>query len=292
MRVPVIEECDSLTACYDVLLCDVWGVIHDGAVAYEESVQVLEQFRKGGGSVILVSNAPLPNHAVLDVLAEKRVRRSAWDAIISSGDMALSRVAERGYRKTYRLGPTRDSALFALLPGNPKKLEDADAIVCTGLVNDEVETALHYLSFLEQALALNLPFICANPDLVVDVSGKRYFCAGSIAKIYEELGGPVHWAGKPFPQIYDAALAKASLLRGEVVDRSRVLAIGDALRTDINGAHLSGIASLFIAGGIHKCEVMRGGRIVEELLEELFIECSGIPLAAMSSLRGTFKIGD
>lgn len=286
MNVPIIAKADSLVFSYDVLFCDVWGVIHDGVTAYEEAGHVLAKFRKRGGSVILISNAPLPSVAIAGVLAEKKVRHDAWDAIISSGDMALSHVSERRYRKIYRIGPSRDADLFRLLPGEPAELDAADAIICTGLVNEDIEIPTHYLPILHKALALKLPFVCANPDLVVDIAGKTYSCAGSIAKLYEEMGGAVHWAGKPFAQIYETALAKASLLRCETVRRARVLAIGDALRTDIEGARRIGIDSLFIAAGIHKREVMRDGAIVQEWLDNLFSKTSETPLAATDRLRG------
>ncbi len=285
MSVPVLDKAGPLLASYDVLFCDVWGVIHDGATAFEEAGEALARFRKGGGTVILVSNAPVPNQAVAGVLAEKRVRRDAWDAIVSSGDLTLAHVAEKRYRKTYRIGPARDSGLFRLLPGQATDLEEAQAIICTGLINDGTETAAHYAPILHRALALKLPLVCANPDLVVDVAGTRYLCAGSIAEVYEKLGGLVHWAGKPHAPAYDTALATASRLREETVSRSRILAIGDAVRTDIEGAHRAGIASVFIAAGIHKREVTRDGRIVPERLDALFAGTAALPLAAMTGLR-------
>jgi HAD superfamily hydrolase (TIGR01459 family) len=285
LTVTIIENLESFISSYDVLFCDIWGVLHDGVTAYKEAGNLLAQFRNLGGSVILISNAPLPNDSLVSVLAEKGVRRDSWDSIISSGDITISHITERGYLWTYRIGPSRDADLFQLLPGKSASLEDAEAIVCTGLIDEGSETPLLYQNVLKRALALKIPLVCANPDLTVDVAERRYFCAGSIAQLYEGMGGEVYWAGKPFAEIYEAALTKASQLRHKIVDRSQVLAIGDSLRTDIKGAQTAGIASLLIAAGIHKSEIMRDGSIAHELLDHLFEEYSVIPFAITDRLR-------
>jgi HAD superfamily hydrolase (TIGR01459 family) len=203
MAPPIIANAGPLLARYEAVFCDVWGVVHNGQEAYAEAGAALARFREGGGTVVLVSNAPVPADGVERVLEHTGVRRDAWDAIVSSGDIALAHISEKGYRRLHRIGPAkRDSRLFARLPGTGVPLAEAEAIVCTGLVNDGTETVDTYSPLIEEGVARTLPFVCANPDLVVDVGDKRYLCAGSIAAAYEERGGTVFWAGKPHPSAY------------------------------------------------------------------------------------------
>lgn len=285
MTPQIITHAGPLFARYDVLLCDVWGVLHDGKLAYEDAGAALARFRNAGGTVVLVSNAPFPATKVAQVIAEKCVRRDAWDAIVSSGDIAVRHVADRGYTRVYCLGPERrDRTLFESLPAQRTSLVEADAIVCSGLVDDRNERAEDYQDLLEQALARNLPLVCANPDLVVDIGSARLPCAGAIAALYQEMGGDVFWAGKPHSAAYESALAKAEEMRGAPVARSRVLAVGDAVRTDLAAAHHAGVDALFIAGGLHRDEAVSGDRIDPAKLARLFPQGNPPAVAAMMQL--------
>lgn len=283
---PILDGAGPLLASYDVVFCDVWGVVHDGHTAYRSACDALERFRAGGGTVVLVSNAPVPNDAVARMLDSRRVPRSAYDAIVSSGDIALAHVAERGYRRAHLIGPAdRDSALFGRLSAKAASLGDAEAIVCSGLTHDDVETGESYRPLLETARARDLPFVCANPDLVVDVGGRLYLCAGTIAAIYEDIGGQVFWAGKPYAAAYDAATNRAEACREATFDRRRVLAIGDALRTDLAGAANAGIDALFIGSGIHRHDSMTGAALDPEKLAALFAPAGSPPaVGAMAVL--------
>lgn len=287
MTPPILAHAGPLLARYDVVFCDVWGVMHNGRTAYAGSGDALARFRGQGGTVILVSNAPVPAEGVQRVLEKTGVRRDSWDAIVSSGDIALEHIAEKGYRRLHRIGPAgRDSRLFARLPGLNAPLADADAIVCTGLVDEHNETVESYRALIEEGVARTLPFVCANPDLVVDVGDKRYLCAGSIAAEYERRGGNVFWAGKPHPSAYAAALRRAGDLRGAAPDRKRILGIGDALRTDLAAAHGMGIDALFIASGIHNDAVLTLGGIDADKLAALFAPPATPPaIGAMVQLR-------
>ena len=282
----IVTNAGPLLARYDAVFCDVWGVMHNGREAYQESGDALARFRAAGGTVVLVSNAPVPAAGVERVLERTGVRRDAWDAIVCSGDIALAHIADKGYRRLHRIGPARrDSALFARLPGPNTPLQEAEAIVCTGLVDDSSHTVETYRDLIEEGVARTLPFVCANPDLVVDVGSKRYLCAGSIAAEYERCGGAVFWAGKPHPSAYEAALKRAAELRGTEPALTRILAIGDAVRTDLAAAQGMGVDALFIASGIHN-EVMVDGAIDADQLASLF----GVPgtppaIAAMTQLR-------
>ncbi|HEX6001457.1 MAG TPA: TIGR01459 family HAD-type hydrolase [Hyphomicrobiaceae bacterium] len=284
---PILTAAGPLLASYQVAFCDVWGVLHNGRESHAEAGEALARFRTGGGTVVLVSNAPVPAAGVARVLEKTGVRRDAWDAIVSSGDIALVHIAESRYRRLYRIGPAkRDSRLFQRLPGPPAALEEADAIVCTGLVDETTETVESYRPMIDSGVARGLPFVCANPDLVVDVGERRFLCAGSIAVEYERAGGNVFWAGKPHRSAYAAAQKQAAELRGAEPERARILAIGDALRTDLAAAQGWGVDALFIAGGLHGAEVMRHAAIDADRLAALFAE-PGAPTAraAMAHLR-------
>jgi HAD superfamily hydrolase (TIGR01459 family) len=286
MAPPIIAAAGPLLARYDVVFCDVWGVMHNGRRAYAEAGAALARFRAQGGTVILVSNAPIPAHGVERVLEKTGVRRDAWDAIVSSGDIALSHIAEKGYHRLHWVGPSqRDYALYVRLRQPTASLAEADAIVCTGLRDDRNETVASYRALIEEGVARALPFVCANPDLVVDVGAVQLPCAGSIAAEYERRGGQVFWAGKPHPAAYGAALACSAQLRGTAPALARILAIGDALRTDLAAAQGLGVDGLFIAAGIHKAELLSGGAIDPARLAALFEPPHTPPaIAAMTHL--------
>ncbi len=259
---PILTSARDLLQRYDVLFCDVWGVVHDGLQAYPGAMRALTAFRKGGGTVILVSNAPVPATRVAEMLADKSVDPEAWDDIVTSGGIALDHVAYKNYSAVYTIGPAdRDAAFFARLSAHSVPLDRAEAIVCTGLNDDVNETVADYAKIFARARERGLPFVCANPDLVVDVGGRHYLCAGALAEAYAEMGGEVFWAGKPHPSAYAAAQTKAEDLRGGPLRRERVLAIGDAIRTDMKAAEVAGVDALFVTAGIHRAQTMQGARI-------------------------------
>ncbi len=282
----IIYEARDLLSRYSVIYCDVWGVLHDGYRAFAAANDALLRFRKNGGTVILVSNAPVPEHRVAAMLDQRRLSRDAWDAIVSSGAIALKHVTEKGYEAVHYIGPRdRDAAFFEKSPARPVPLHAAEAIVCTGLEDDETETGETYRPLLETALERDLPFVCANPDLVVDVGGKHYVCAGAVADIYERMGGNVFWAGKPHASAYKTAHAEAEQTRDAPIRPEDILAIGDALRTDIRGATDAGIDALFVASGIHRNDVMQDTKIDPERLAELFKPGEPYALAAIPALK-------
>ncbi len=287
MTPAILDHAADLLSRYDAVFCDVWGVVHNGRRAYAQAGEALARFRAGGGSVILVSNAPIPAAGVERVLEKTGVRRDAWDAIVSSGDIALGHIAEKGYRRMHWVGPSeRDYALYVRLPAPSAPLAEAEAIVCTGLRDDRRETVADYSELIAEGVARGLPFVCANPDLVVDVGALRLPCAGSIAAEYERRGGKVFWAGKPHPAAYGTALRVAGELRGSTPPLSRILGIGDAVRTDLAAARGLGVDGLFIAAGIHSGEVLADGQIDPARLVRLFAP-PGTPaaIAAMPHLR-------
>ncbi|MDX2203788.1 MAG: TIGR01459 family HAD-type hydrolase [Hyphomicrobiaceae bacterium] len=287
MTPPIIDNAGPLLSRYDALLCDVWGVVHNGQEAYPAAGEALARYRAEGGTVILVSNVPLPAGSVERVLEKTGVRRDAWDAIVAGGDIALAHIAEKGYRRLTWVGDQeRDRGLFRLAPGPSVPIAEADAILCTGLEDDVNETVAHYRPMLEAALGRRLPFVCANPDFVVDVGDKRHLCAGSLAAEYERMGGEVYWAGKPHLPAYKTGREKAGALRGALPEISRILGIGDTVRTDLGAAQALGCDALLITAGIHRDVIMSGEAIDEAGLARLFAEPGTPPaVAAMSYLR-------
>lgn len=284
MTIPILDSASDLLARYDVLFCDIWGVVHDGIRAYAAAGDRLAAFRRNGGTVVLISNAPRAGDAVERILAEKRVRRDAWDAIVSSGDLARAHVAERGFAAIHHIGPRRDDDLFDSITARRVAFSEADALLVTGLNDDRRETGESYRPLLAEAVARRMPLVCANPDLVVHVGELALPCAGAVAAVHEELGGEIYWAGKPHAPAYERALATAAHLRGAGVPRSRVLAIGDAVRTDIAGAAGFGIDALFIAQGIHRDATVRDGRASPDGVRAVFDGTGLKPVAAMLEL--------
>jgi HAD superfamily hydrolase (TIGR01459 family) len=206
----ILTSASALLSRYDVLFCDVWGVLHNGIAEYAAAGDALQQFRAQGGSVVLVSNAPVPATSVEAVLGLKGVRAESWDAIVTSGDVARVHLDDSDYRRVHHIGQDRDLPLYDGLHVKRVPLEEAEVIVCTGLEDDRSETGESYRDRLRPAAMRKLPFVCANPDLVVDVGGVMLPCAGQAAKVYQSLSGPVYWAGKPHRAIYKAAFAAAT----------------------------------------------------------------------------------
>jgi HAD superfamily hydrolase (TIGR01459 family) len=280
---PAFARFAPLAHGYEVVLCDVWGVLHDGVTAHLDAADALTRFRGAGGAVVLVSNAPRASEWVVGNLDEKGVPRSAWDAVITSGDVSRRMLADRGLLEVHHIGPKRDLPLLGDERLRLVSLEDAPIAVVTGLVDDANESPDDYADQLAGLKRRGLALICANPDLVVMVGATQLWCAGAIADRYEEMGGEVLWAGKPYPAVYDAALRLAGDILGRDVDRSRAVAIGDAVRTDLAGATDAGIDCVFVADGIH-AEELGPGAPDPEKLAALFAEHGYQPIAVMPKL--------
>ena len=247
-----IERFSPLASDYDVLLCDVWGVVHNGITAFTEAADALARFRAGGGTVILITNAPYPADAVQRFLDRLGVRRDAYDAITSSGDVTRSIVGARLAEGVFHLGPPRDLPIFAGLNVTFAPVESADYVVCSGLLDDTTETPENYRDLLAFMSRRSLFMVCANPDVFVERGDALVYCAGALADAYVALGGKALYCGKPHAPIYEAALDMAAVFSGgEVPPLPRVLAIGDSIRTDLKGAAAFGVDCLFVVSGLH-----------------------------------------
>ncbi|MGX1787790.1 TIGR01459 family HAD-type hydrolase [Bosea sp. NPDC055332] len=266
---------------YELCLCDIWGVVHNGVRPFAAACDALARMRAGGVTVVLVSNAPRPRSEIAVQLGKLGVPGDAFDAIVTSGDVARDLIAHRAGEPLFHLGPPRDLPLMAGLDAPRVGAAEAHYVLCTGLFDDETETAESYGEQLADFARRNLTLICANPDLVVDRGGRIVPCAGSLAVAYEKLGGEAIYAGKPHAPIYDLAIRIGQELRGETVGKARILAIGDAIRTDIAGASQYGLASLMCVAGIH-AEEMAG--LSGEALQGWFGRQSHRPDYAMPHL--------
>ncbi len=278
----MIPHFSTLAPDYDVLLCDVWGVVHNGLAAYAEACDALARFRAGGGTVVLITNAPRPSGWVVRQLDRLGVPRDAYDAVTSSGDVTRDVMAERSGSAVFHIGPERDLSIFEGLDVRFTPMEEAEYVVCTGLFDDTTETPEDYRGMIEAMGRRELFMLCANPDLVVERGNELVYCAGAIADLYVATGGEVLYAGKPHRPIYDAALAAAATARGDQIADKRVLAIGDSLRTDITGARALGLDALFVSGGIHAEEL--GDRPPTAALAEMFATAGIAPQAVTPRL--------
>jgi HAD superfamily hydrolase (TIGR01459 family) len=281
-----IEHFEPLSQNYDVLLCDVWGVIHNGVAAFAPACGALLRFRERGGTAILITNAPRPGDSVARILDRLAVPRQAYDAITSSGDTTRGIVEGRRGQRVFHLGPQRDVPIFAGLDLTFAPLDTADYVVCSGLFDDTIETPETYRDVLAAMRARSLFMVCANPDIMVERGDTLVYCAGALADAYAALGGEVLYCGKPYAPIYQAALTAASAARGgAAVPLKRVLAIGDSVRTDLKGALAFGIDSVFVMSGIHAEDY--GGRDTPDIpaLNAIFGAAGVTPRAVLQGLR-------
>ena len=247
-----LPRLSAVAGDYDILLCDVWGVIHNGRESWPGPCEALARFNREGGHVVLISNSPRPASDVIAQLDGLGVPRDSWKAFVTSGDATRAELSRRAPGPAWIVGPQRDDALYAGLGlDRAQGAADAAFISVTGPVDDDLETPEDYRDRFLQGAERGLELICANPDRVVQRGDKLIYCGGALADLYASLGGRVTMAGKPYGPIYDLALKEAEGLLGRAVDRSRVLCIGDGVVTDVMGANAQGLDCLFIAQGIH-----------------------------------------
>ncbi|MEQ8405768.1 MAG: TIGR01459 family HAD-type hydrolase [Oceanicaulis sp.] len=265
-----MTQLSSLTVDYDAILCDVWGVIRDGRSLVPEALDALAKFRSQGGTVVLLSNSPRRSASLKSFLTQMGAKDGQFDAAVTSGDAIHAELSARAPGPAFKLGPDWDDPLYDGTGLEFADLKDAEFISCTGLYDYETETPDQYEDLLREAQLRRLTMVCANPDIVVQVGDRLQYCAGALARLYEQMGGDVILAGKPHPPVYDLAYSMIEAGRGEPVDKTRILAIGDGPETDIAGAQREGLDALFIAGGI-VAERFEGG-FSEQAARDLLAE--------------------
>ena len=255
--VPHAQNLSSIISNYDLVLCDVWGVLHNGEAIWAKAADALTKAREAGVPVIMITNAPRPQGPVLRQLESMNCPEDVFDDLVTSGDVTRELIKALD-GPAYHIGPERDFALYDGLNIEFCEPEHATGIVCTGLFDDYNEHPDDYIGRFKQYVDLKLPFICANPDIVVEVVDKLLWCAGALAREYKKLGGETQIVGKPYNPIYDVAIERGEKLLGRKIDKSRILGIGDGLPTDVLGAHNNGIDGLFITNGIHAADYTSG----------------------------------
>jgi HAD superfamily hydrolase (TIGR01459 family) len=260
----IIESLDEIDPGYRVLYCDLWGCLHDGVRAFPAAVSALERFKARGGTVLLMTNSPRPAGSVARQLAALGAPASCYDLIVSSGDAAQAAMAAGQFgRRVYHIGPERDLGFFLDPGGQPYDiervpLEEAEGIVCTGLFDDRTETPEDYRATILYGKTKGQKLLCANPDIVVDVGDTRIYCAGAIARAYEEAGGRSYYFGKPHPPIYAMARDQVAARLGGEPRADEILVLGDGLATDVQGAMNEDLDSCFVAGGLAAEETRTG----------------------------------
>jgi HAD superfamily hydrolase (TIGR01459 family) len=253
---------------YDILYCDVWGVIRDGHALLPDAVAALQEFRRAGGAVCLVSNSPRRSPSLASMLGQMGLPDDATDAMVTSGDAIHAELVARTPGKAWRIGPDHDLGLYDGLDIAFTDVGEADFISCTGPDDYWNGRPEDYADRLAVARERGLDLVCANPDIVVQAGDRLIFCAGAIARLYREMGGRSVVAGKPHTPIYD--LARGALeAAGRAVEPARVLAIGDGPETDIAGADRIGVDALFIAEGILGADMESDGFDTEAVARAL-----------------------
>ncbi|ALE02989.1 TIGR01459 family HAD-type hydrolase [Bartonella ancashensis] len=249
---------------YDAVFCDIWGVIHDGTRVFEPALKALQTIRKMGKHVVLLTNSPRQRQYVITQLQQLNVDSEYYDAVVTSGDVTRDLI-HTAPCQVFFIGPRRDLSLFEGLSCEITGEDEARTVVCSGFLEEIGAIPQDYEELFKRLCKRNLPFICANPDIMVYYGDQQVWCAGALARLYQQLGGEVHIAGKPHALIYSHALKILNNIGGPV-NKSRILAIGDGLLTDVKGAICFGIDVVYIVGGIHRHNYLHDGLMNKEAL--------------------------
>jgi HAD superfamily hydrolase (TIGR01459 family) len=278
-HIPILRSIAELAATSDAWIVDIWGVMHNGVRVHTAAAEACRTFRAAGGTVMLLSNAPRPFQSVVPHMASLGVPADAYDAGVTSGDVTRDMLRRWQGRRLLHIGPERDQPLREGLDIALAPAAEAEVVLCSGLYNDDTETPADYAEMLDALAARGVPMICANPDILVERGDKLIYCAGALAENYATKGGEVHYAGKPHLPVYERTLAEIARLRGQPIEKARVLAVGDGVATDLAGAHAAGLRSVFVASPIFAPDGLSA-----EVLAELFAGRPPAPVAAMTAL--------
>jgi HAD superfamily hydrolase (TIGR01459 family) len=252
---PRIPGLAAVVDRYDAFCCDVWGVVHNGLELFPGVAEALLRARERGVRVLLLTNAPRPAAPIDAQLVAYGLPRDAWDRVLTSGEATTEMLAEIPGRRIAHIGPDRDLGLYDGTEARLVADAEAELVVTTGLFDDDTETPDDYRERFTDLIGRGLTLVCANPDVVVQRGARQVWCAGALARLWDELGGEVLRIGKPHAPIYDRVRRRLSDLLGRPLDEARVLAIGDGLPTDIRGANAQGWDVLFVTGGIHAADL-------------------------------------
>jgi HAD superfamily hydrolase (TIGR01459 family) len=278
--IPILSGLAGIAADRKAWFCDVWGVLHDGLKPFQTAIDACRAFIRSGGEVVLVSNSPRTSAPVAAHLTNVGVPRDCYSSLVTSGDVTRRFVESYAAEPMFHLGPDRDKCLFEGLRLQFVSARSAKVAVCTGFFDEVQETVEDYEPMLASLAARKVPMICANPDLIVERGTRIIPCAGLLAKRYTEMGQTVIQAGKPHSPIYEAAIRKLPA----PLPQSAILAIGDGVGTDIQGASIQGIDAIYVASRVNMRDIDEQG-LTQESLDGLFAGKSYRPLAAMAQLR-------
>jgi len=245
-----IEGLSSIADNYQLFYIDLWGVIHNGINLHDEAVNALKQITKMNKNYVLLTNAPRPNSSVKNFLENMGLEREIREHVFTSGEAALNYLKKNFLdKKFFHVGPPRDFDLFKDFEKNKSNdINKSDYILCTGLFDENNKDLIFYKNLFDKHLKKKM--ICTNPDLIVDRGNKRELCAGSVAMVFEKMGGEVVYFGKPYPEVYNQSFNNKG---------KKILSVGDNFNTDIKGANLLNYDSLIISNGIHKSEIEKYG---------------------------------
>lgn len=279
-----INGLSALANNYDAVLCDVWGVVHNGVNAFDGAVTALTEFKKTGKPTFLLTNAPRPNAQVLQQLSKLEIPHSTtFDKVVTSGDVTRGLV-EKIDHPIFHIGTKFDKSIFTGLDVKLVDWCEAGSVICTGLYDDFNETPDDYEELLKNLKSRDLTFICANPDMVVEHGGIMRWCAGALAKKYQEIGGKTIIVGKPHAPVYEHAHALLNKFAGRKLQKTKILAIGDGINTDIAGALGYGMDVVYISAGIHSADYGDADNPDEEKLQQ-FLKTNNVnPVAWMPRL--------
>ena len=256
-----IEGLSSIVNNYDLFYIDLWGVVHNGIRLHDQAIAVLKKLLEMNKNFVLLTNAPRPNQTVRTFLEKMGMEEEIRNHVFTSGEAALNYL-KKFYllEKFFHIGPPRDFDLFNDFKNNQsKELDNCQYLLCTGLFDDHDKDLNYYKELLKKHT--NKKMICTNPDLIVDRGNQRELCAGSVAMVFEKMGGEVVYFGKPYPEVYNQSINNS---------KKRILSIGDNLNTDIKGANLLNYDSLLISNGVHKNEIEdRGLEVVSKQYESI-----------------------
>ena len=244
------EGLKSIIDNYDIFYIDLWGVVHNGITLYRNAIETLKEITKANKEYVLLTNAPRPNKTVKAFLEKMGMKEEIREKVYSSGEASLNYI-KKNYleQKFYHIGPPRDFDLFIEFENNKsKEISKSTYLLCTGLFENHDEDLDYYKELFKSHI--NKKMVCTNPDLIVDRGSKRELCAGSVALVFEKMGGKVIYFGKPYPEVYNQSIDNKE---------KKILSIGDNLNTDIKGANLLSYDSLLISNGVHKNEIKKDG---------------------------------
>jgi len=257
-----LEHLSQIYSSYDTFVIDLWGVMHNGILLNDKAIEAADNLLKNSKKIVFLSNAPRPSEKVREFLKKLKMEKKYLENIVTSGEAAMHAINQSRFGKLfYHLGPSRDESIFYKVRDNKTKLENSDFILCTGLFDEHTNDLNFYKNFLKNHISKKL--ICTNPDLTVHRGEKQEYCAGSIAQIFESLGGVVVYFGKPYKEIYKMCFNS----------KEKVLAIGDNFNTDIKGANNLNIDSIFISNGVHRNEFKNENEL-QKLLEKYKVKAN------------------